>query len=311
MSTDEIDVASPPPLSPRPNLAAFTLLNLVAPGVGLLLAGRARLAALFFIGHVIYVPAMFLAVLYLPWPVGHAAVIMALALLPVIVSGTLSWRAGKRAYAQTPATWKRRWQTVAVALVAMPLLIFGDVMLFREYGGNAVVVPNGGMTPTVLPGDRVFVNRLDHHLGRAYRVGDVVTFKSPKDPAIIYMQRIAALGGQTIEVRDHRAIVDGVPAVEPFADTESDAIGPSNFGPLRVPDGMVFLLGDRRWSSADSRYNGLSKVTDITGRAAVIYFSSVPKPLYAPRPRFSSQTPEPPPEPVGTLRWSRFGTRIE
>ena len=122
--------------------------------------------------------------------------------------------------------------------------------------------------------------------------GDVVVFRYPIDPNLSYIKRCVAIAGQTVEIHEKQLYVDGVlqdlPPHSKFAsdliypkDFIEDAITPrtmemrnrDNYGPVKVPEGHVFCLGDNRDNSADSRYWGFLNQDLIIGEALIIYFS--------------------------------------
>ena len=120
--------------------------------------------------------------------------------------------------------------------------------------------------------------------------GDIIVFRFPLDTRINYIKRCVAVGGQTVELRDKRLYVDGefVP-LPPKGKFTSDFIVPrgfihpqilpmgagnkDNYGPVRVPRGYVFMMGDNRDNSADSRFWGFLPEELILGKAMVLYFS--------------------------------------
>lgn len=143
--------------------------------------------------------------------------------------------------------------------------------------------------------------------------GDIIVFRYPKDPRINYIKRCVAVGGQTVEVRDKKIYVDG----EFFNDRygmkynethimpkglqergiyPKNAGNRDNYGPIKVPEGHYFMMGDNRDNSLDSRYWGFLPEENIVGKAYRIYFSwNKTVPFY----RFFSK-----------IRWNRIGGLI-
>ena len=99
--------------------------------------------------------------------------------------------------------------------------------------------------------------------GRAVAVGDIVTFPSPQDGTST-IKRVVALGGQQVAIRDAELVVDEHQVDEPYVDHAS--IDGVYFGPVTVPDGSVFVMGDHRETSIDSRSYGPIRAADINGR---------------------------------------------
>ncbi|PJK00586.1 signal peptidase I [Lysobacteraceae bacterium NML91-0213] len=180
--------------------------------------------------------------------------------------------------------WLRR---EAVPLLVLVLLLTAA----RSSLANHYHVPSGSMQPALQPGDRVVVDmraygwRLPFTTRDLVAVadpapGDVVVFDSPADGTRL-IKRVAAVGGQQVEVRDGRLLVAGQPApaqaslAEQLGDRrialDLTRGGGADFGPLRVPEGEVLVLGDHRGASFDGRYFGLVPVDAFYGRAVAVY----------------------------------------
>jgi signal peptidase I len=148
------------------------------------------------------------------------------------------------------------------------------------------------MEPTLLIGDHVLADKtaygwrlpfLDRPLSGPHmpRRGDIVVFPYPEDPSRMFLKRVIGLPGETVEIRDRVVHVDGKPLEEPYvmflsgpADGDFEPMdGRDNWGPATLPAGKLFLLGDNRDNSKDSRYWGFLPVEDLRGRIRVIYYS--------------------------------------
>ena len=131
-------------------------------------------------------------------------------------------------------------------------------------------VPSGSMEPTVHVGDHVIVNKAAYgirlpattkyvvRLAEPAR-GDVVVLEGVEDPPIVLLKRVAAVGGDVVEVRDGWVFIDG-------ALSDDRAHGGPDFGPARVPDGHVLVLGDNRGNSRDGRTFGFVSNDRVLGR---------------------------------------------
>lgn len=167
----------------------------------------------------------------------------------------------------------RTWAPVAVAAVILTLAI--RMLIFQPYE-----IPSGSMLPTLEPGDRVVVNRLSYVAGDLDR-GQVVVFDRPPslDGTDDMIKRVVGLPGETVRFENDAVYVDGLRMVEPYLvddETTSARSGipgcaESNVGARScvVPDGHVFVLGDNRSRSLDSRRFGPIPIETIVGRAAV------------------------------------------
>jgi len=163
-------------------------------------------------------------------------------------------------------------------------------LVIRTFVVQAFKIPSGSMLPTLEIGDHILVNKFLYgprlevpltqvSLGqlpglRQPRAGDVVVFVYPKDRTKDFIKRIVAVGGQTVELKGTDLYVDGVRQEDPHAHYAGRHGGAGDhFGPFAVPEGNVFVMGDNRDQSYDSRFWGSVPVEDIKGLALVIYWS--------------------------------------
>ncbi len=163
-------------------------------------------------------------------------------------------------------------------------------MLLRGIAVQAFKIPSGSMLPTLQIGDHLVINPLRYGvrspLGRGWlvrwgapRPGDVIVFSNPRESGQTFVKRVVAVGGERVEIRDKQVLVDGVPRALPGATfiegvERVQSSGPRDtFGPVAIPAGQVFVLGDNRDQSVDSRYWGFVDANDVSGKAALVYWS--------------------------------------
>jgi signal peptidase I len=154
----------------------------------------------------------------------------------------------------------RRAVGLATAAVLIAAVLIGVVVL-RTQVLDTVTVTSDSMSPTVCTGDTVLLQRLDGEAG--VRVDDIVTFPHPQDGGRV-IKRVVALAGQSVAIADALLLVDGAVVPEPYVDHST--IDGVYFGPVTVPDGAVFVLGDRRENSIDSRAYGSIPTSALDGR---------------------------------------------
>ncbi|HVN87416.1 MAG TPA: signal peptidase I [Candidatus Binatia bacterium] len=160
-------------------------------------------------------------------------------------------------------------------------------LVVRSSVVEAFWVPSGSMLPTIQIGDHLFVNKMAYGLrlpllgtklinfGVLHR-DDIVVFISPNDSSTDLIKRVIATEGDTVEIRQKKLYVNGqeVPdAHAHFVDARAGAVPRDNFGPVTVPPGKFFVMGDNRDQSYDSRYWGFADVNAIKGKATFIYWS--------------------------------------
>jgi signal peptidase I len=149
---------------------------------------------------------------------------------------------------------RARRHRLAVVVVAAA----GLLLAVRLFVAEPFAIPSQSMAPTLVRGDQVLVDKL-----ASPRVGDLVVFHAPRSGEIM-LKRVIARGGDTVAIEDGVLYVDGKRRAEPY--TDPDAIDSVYFGPVKVARGSVFVLGDNRADSKDSRSLGSVPVGDVIGR---------------------------------------------
>ena len=153
-------------------------------------------------------------------------------------------------------------------------------LLIRTFVVQAFKIPSGSMIPTLLVGDHILVNKFIYRFRDPAR-GDVVVFKYPVEEHRDFIKRVIGVGGDELYIKDRHVYVNCRPPAptcqpipEPWAFYEERFMGGADaFGPVRVPPGSYFVMGDNRNNSQDSRYWGFVKAEKIKGKAFVIYWS--------------------------------------
>ena len=132
------------------------------------------------------------------------------------------------------------------------------------------------MEETIQVGDMLFSEKISYYVGEpAY--GDIVTFADPEIPSRTLIKRVIATGGQTVDLVDGNVVVDGKVLVEPYTDGKpsyplTPAYGTSLIYPYTVPEGYLWVMGDNRTNSQDSRYFGAVDSKSVTGKAFFVYW---------------------------------------
>jgi signal peptidase I len=146
--------------------------------------------------------------------------------------------------------------TVGIALIVLLLVV-------RIFVAEPFKIPSQSMEPTLVPGDQTLVDKLFYDKSAPHR-GDLVAFHAPRTGEVL-LKRVVALAGDTVGLEDGVLVVDGRQVREPYADPK--AIDSVYFGPVRVAAGQMFVMGDNRANSEDSRNFGSVPTTRIIGRA--------------------------------------------
>ncbi len=172
-------------------------------------------------------------------------------------------------------------------------------LFIRTFVVQAFKIPSGSMLPTLLIGDHLLVNKFIYGIRvpftgqilipiKSPKQGDVVVFRFPKDRSIDYIKRVIGTPGDTIEIKDKKVFINGEPFNDPHAQFSSSAVLSTNasprdnLGPIVVPEQRIFVMGDNRDNSYDSRFWGFVEQRDILGKAFILYWSwDIDKPLFS------------------------------
>ena len=171
-------------------------------------------------------------------------------------------------------------------------------LLIRTFIVQAFKIPSGSMKKTLLIGDHILVSKFSYgtHIpneipfiniklfddivlfSKVPKRGDIIVFKFPKDETRDFIKRVIGLPGDLLEVKSQKVYINNKPYEDTHArhtDSPSDSplVPRDDFGPILVPDDHVFVMGDNRENSQDSRYWGYLNVKKIRGKALIIYWS--------------------------------------
>ena len=160
-----------------------------------------------------------------------------------------------------------RWMLETIAMVALAFLLAQGIKTFVV---QPFVVPTGSMEPTIMAGDRVLSEKISYRLDDP-QPGDIVVFDDPQGRHPQLIKRVIAVEGQTVDIRDGVVLVDGEQIPEPYLINVTTDEG-SEETPITVPEDHLWLMGDNRPNSGDSRYIGPQPLDSITARAFAIYW---------------------------------------
>ncbi len=140
-------------------------------------------------------------------------------------------------------------------------------LFINAFLAQATVVRGQSMEPTLWDNERVVVEKVSYRLLGGPRRGDVIVLRLPGAHDML-IKRVVALGGETVAVQGGQVVVDGVPLTEWWAVRQ----GGPDYPPTLVPEGHVFVMGDNRGHSNDSRSFGPVSLTSIIGHAVFVYW---------------------------------------
>jgi signal peptidase I len=181
---------------------------------------------------------------------------------------------------------KRRKRSIIREYLEAIVTAFVLAIIVITFVIQAFKIPSGSMIPTLDVGDHIFVLKFIYSIKNPFsdtilfhtwepKRGDVVVFKYPKDEKIDFIKRLIGEPGDTIEIRNKQVYINGEPLKEPYS-IHSDPLTfreRDEFGPVTVPAGKYFMMGDNRDQSLDSRFWGFVSENKIKGKAFLIYWS--------------------------------------
>lgn len=176
-------------------------------------------------------------------------------------------------------------ENVEAIVIAVILALF-----IRTFVVQAFKIPSGSMKPTLQIGDHILVNKFIYGVKIPFvdatlvpikdpRRGDIIVFKFPEEPDKDFIKRVVGVAGDVVEGRDKKIYVNGKRQAHDYAVNTDPHIVPGslqprdNFGPVTVPEGMLFVMGDNRDHSYDSRFWGFVTLDAVKGKAFIIYWS--------------------------------------
>lgn len=177
--------------------------------------------------------------------------------------------------------------SLAGGYLKLLLVVIVAALLVRTFLVDAFKIASASMQPTLEVGDAILVDKLSYGLRipltgrrllalRSPQRGDVVVFEFHGDRVWDFAKRVVGISGDVVEIRHKQLWINGRPADDPhavFTAPERDGSG-DDFGPVTVPEKHVFVMGDNRDDSEDSRAWGFVPESDIEGRTLLIYWSA-------------------------------------
>ncbi len=177
------------------------------------------------------------------------------------------------------------WEYARSIIIALVV-----ALVIRTFVVQAFKIPSGSMEPTLEIGDHLLVNKFIYGIKipftsinlfpwKSPQRGDVIVFIYPQEPDKDFIKRVIGVGGDTVSIVNKKLYINGVEVPDPHAVYRENTIllgdvqKLDNFGPVTVPKGSLFVMGDNRDNSFDSRFWGFVPLEDVLGKAFTIYWS--------------------------------------
>ena len=187
-----------------------------------------------------------------------------------------------------------------------PIVIAVLIALFiRAFVVQAFKIPSSSMEPTLLVGDHLLVNKFIYGIRIPYtdikffqyrkpQRGDIIVFIFPKDRKKDFIKRVIATEGEKVVIIRNKIYINDKLIDDPWGHFTMPRSTIEDYGPVKVPEDSLFVMGDNRDNSQDSRFWGFVKLNEVKGKALIIYFS------------WDSNAQDP----LNKIRWARFGKLI-
>lgn len=160
-----------------------------------------------------------------------------------------------------------RWLIETALMIALAFLLAQGIKTFVI---QPFVIPTGSMEPTIMSGDRVLAEKISLRF-RDVRAGEIVVFDDPTGRHPQLIKRVIAVEGQTVDIRDGSVVVDGTPLDEPYVHGKVTDPGTVPL-PITLANDQLWLMGDNRPNSGDSRFMGPIDESMVHGSAFSIYW---------------------------------------
>lgn len=160
-----------------------------------------------------------------------------------------------------------------LSFILMLVVVVGLTWGMRTFVFQPYKIPSGSMESTIMTGDLVFSEKVSYYLGEPEQ-GDIVTFADPEVAGRTLIKRVIATEGQTVDINDEDGMVyvDGVPLTESYTQGETYTLDGNFTYPYTVGEGELWLMGDNRENSQDSRHFGSVPASTVTGKAVFVYW---------------------------------------
>jgi signal peptidase I len=274
----------------RPWIAA--LLTLLALGLGHLYAGNPKRGLILFcIGEILLTVLLVLLIFIFPDFIIFfciASIISSFAFLVFCIVDAVS--IAKRKKENYELVKYNRWFVYVGYFIILSLISSIVSAGVKDSVIKAYKIPAASMMPTLLVGDHVLVNKFIYGIkipflrkiivpGKDPKRNDIIVFIFPKDRSKDFVKRVIGVDGDKIEIKNKKIFINDKPYNDTFGLYSDNVIYPAaleprdNFGPVTVPKNSLFVMGDNRDQSMDSRYWGFVDLKDVEGKVFMIYWS--------------------------------------
>ncbi len=254
-------------LKKRKRILAF-LFSLVTPGLGQIYNGQLKKGISYLIGFLLaYILFSFLLFNF------YGMIFYIIIMLGLFGFILIDAFRGANELEAVPLKPYNKWYIYLIifllsSMVIRPLLAW----TIRNNIARAYKIPSSTMEPTLLVGDHLIADMRIYKSEKPKR-GDVIIFEFPKDPSKDFIKRVIAIAGEKVEIVANRVHIDDKVIDDPWGHFSLSRSSIQDYGPVKVPQDCLFVLGDNRDNSQDSRFFGFINVNKVKGKALYIYWA--------------------------------------
>ncbi len=255
--------------------AFFTLLTM---GLGHIYCGEVKRGFIFFAIHYVLVLLSFILLKLSPSITNLATIALVMLSYFVYCLADALKVSRKKTHYYELQKYNRWYIYVVIILIFLVIPRPLTRSYIKENVAKTFNIPAGSMIPTLLIGDMLLA-KTDPISKAGIKRGELVIFKYPQERSRIFLKRVIAMGRETLTIKNKKVLIDDVEIEEPYifnSDPQiitSKSIPRDNLKSVKIPKGQMFVLGDNRDDSYDSRYWGFVKKSDIIGKAAFLFWS--------------------------------------
>jgi len=262
----------------RRNPVIAVLLSILLPGLGQMYNGKFLRGVLLHCGFWLVLIGMGLSGLAFSL-YGLIAIATTAAIAQVLIA--IDAAIGARRATALPLRWYNKWWAyvgvlVCAGLILEPMIVWGAQ--YQIVGVRTFGIPASSMIPALEPGDCLLA-RLERYRDHLPKRGEVIIFRYTVDESKFFAKRVIGIPGEELEIKDKAVFINGRRLDDPWSVHESPVMQPrgasprDNMGPITIPPNSVFVMGDNRDFSHDSRFWGFVEKRGIEGKALFIYYS--------------------------------------
>lgn len=246
------------------------LLSFITPGLGQIYNGRFKRGVILYLVQLLVFLVLIFLGLFSTFYGGITILLITLGLLIFIWLDALFDAIRLK---EVPLKRFNKWYIYLLILLIHAFVIQPVVSsAIKKNIVRAYKFPSSSMEPTLFPGDYFIVDKKIYKTEKPKR-GDVIVFEYPKDPTKVFVKRVIATEGEKVEIIRNKIYINDQLIDDPWGHFTMPRSSVEDYGPVRVPEDSLFVMGDNRDNSQDSRFWGFVNIKKVKGKALYLYWA--------------------------------------